>query len=171
LAVTLPQTASFRDAKGQTATVKFFVHAADEPTALTDAQAIVTALADAALTNAALQNAKGAYTTQPTVNTYGTNAVYETIEDKAMLTFETASGAIHRYQVPAPVAAIFLADDETVDPANAKVTALTAAMIGKACSEDGVLIASYIGGIRIRKKLKRKFNIFTLNPAETGPGE
>jgi len=166
---TYPQTVSYRDAKGQTSVMKFFVVAASAAVALTDAQAIVAALT--ALTNAAQGNAKGAYTTSPSTNVYGTNATYETVEDKAMLTYQTSTGQNHRYMVPAPLAAIFLADSETVDPSNGLVTALSAAMVGKAASGDGVLIASYVGGIRIRRKLKRKYNIYTLNPAETGPGE
>jgi len=149
--------------------VKFFVVAANAAAALTDAQAIVAALT--ALTNAAQQNAKGAFTSSPTANTYGTAATFQDVEDKAMLTYQTATGQNHRYQVPAPLAAIFLADAETVDSANGLVAALTAAMVGKGASADGVLISAYVGGIRIRKRLKRKFNIYTLNPAETGPGE
>lgn len=167
---TYPETVSYRDAKGQTAKTSFFVVAATPALALTAASTLVPLIT--ALTNAALQNAKGAYTTSPTVNSYGTNAVYETIEDKAQLTFQTATGAIHRYQIPAPKAAIFMADDETVDPANADVLALAAAFVAdQVASRDGSLIASFIGGIRVRRKFQRKFNIFTRNPAETGPGE
>jgi hypothetical protein len=167
---TYPETVSYRDAKGQTAKTSFFVVAATPAAALTAASTVVPLIT--ALTNAALQNAKGAYTTSPTVNTYGTNAVYETIEDKAQLTFQTATGAIHRYQIPAPKAAIFLADDETVDPANTDVAALATAFVAEqVASRDGSLIASFIGGIRVRRKFQRKFNIFTRNPAETGPGE
>jgi len=166
---TYPQTVSYRDAKGQTSVMKFFVVAASPAAALTDAQAIVAALT--ALTNCAQGNAKGAYTTSPTTNVYGANNEYPTVEDKAMLTYQTSTGQNHRYMVPGPLAAIFLTDLETVDPANTLVAALTTAMVGKAASGDGVLIASYVGGIRIRRKLKRKFNIYTLNPAETGPGE
>lgn len=166
---TFPQTVSYRDAKGQTSVMKFFVSAATAALALTAAENIVTALA--ALTNAAQNNAKGAYTTSPVTNAYGTDATFETVEDKAMLTYQTSTGQNHRYMVPAPLAAIFLADSETVDTANSLVAALTAVMVGHACSGDGVLLAGYVGGIRIRRKLKRKFNIYTLNPGETGPGE
>jgi len=48
---------------------------------------------------------------------------------------------------------------------------LVAAIVGDVASRDGVLIASYIGGIRLRRKMKRKFDIFTLNPTLDGPGE
>jgi len=170
-----PQTASFRDAKGQTAKTSFFVSAATPALALTAAEAIINLLTP--LSNASMNNAKGAYTTSPAENLYGVDVEYATIEDKAVMTFQTASGAIHRYQVPAPMGVgstlnMFLADGETVDSAQANVAAFTAAMVANhACSRDGSLIAAYIGGMRRRSKYQRKYNIFTLNPAESGPGE
>jgi hypothetical protein len=172
MAVTLPQTVTFRDKKGQTATVRFFVTAADEPTALTDAQGIVTDMA--ALSVAQLQSAKGAYTTQPSGVIYPTPAStekYQTVEDKAVFTFADAAGAIHRYQIPAPKIIIFQTDDETVDNSNGLVSTFKTDMLASGSDVHGIALTTYPGGVRIRKKLKRKFNIFTLNPAETGPGE
>lgn len=166
---TYPQSVTYRDDKGQTASVRMFVAAADEATALTDAQTIITAMN--ALTNAANDGARGAYTSSPTVHSYGANAEYETVEDKAQLSFQTSTGAIHRYQVPAPKTAIFLADGETVDPANGLVTTFAAAVVAAGASRDGAAISTFIGGIRVRRKFQRKFNIFTRNPALTGPGE
>lgn len=166
---TYPQSATYRDDKGQTATVRFFVTAADEAAALTSAQAIVTALS--ALTNAAFDGARGAYTSVPAAHAYGANATFESVEDKAMLTFQTEVGSMHRYQVPAPKEAIMLADGETVNPANGLVAAFAAALGAGGASRDGVAISDYIGGIRIRRRFQRRFNIFTLNPLLTGPGE
>lgn len=171
-----PETVTYRDDKGQTATMKFYVSAATAALALTAAQAIVDALDD--LTNCANNGARGAYTSSPTANAYGTNAEYETVEDKAQLTFQTASGALHRYQIPAPLASIFEADGETVktpdaggDAQQILLDTLVTAMVGDAASRDGVLLSSYIGGIRLRRRFRRRFNIFTLNPELTGPGE
>lgn len=164
------QTATYRDAKGQTAKTSFFVSAATPALALTAATAIVNLITP--LTNAHLNSAKGAYTTSPTANVYGTAAQYQSIEDKALLTFQTASGGIHRYQIPSPKVSIFMADEETVDPANTDVAAFAAAMItDQASSRDGSLITGFIGGIYIRRKFQRRFNIFTKDPSESGPGE
>lgn len=163
------QTATFRDDKGQTGVVRFFVTAATEDDARPLALAIVNAMA--ALSNASLDAAQGAYTRSPAPHTYGANAVYERIEDKANLTYQTASGAIHRYGIPAPKVAIFLADGETVDTANGLVATLTAALVAAGASRDGVAIDSFIGGILGRSPFRRRFNIFTLNPALAGPGE
>lgn len=166
---TYGQTFSFRDIKGQTSTVRMFIVGATPAAALADGIAIEAALA--ALSVASLGASKGAFTSSPAINTYGAAGAYDSVEDKAQLTYQTGTGAIHRYEIPAPLASIFLADDETVDPANGLVAALTAAMVGKASSRDGVLLGSYVGGIRTRTKMIRKFNIFTLNPQLTGPGE
>jgi hypothetical protein len=125
-----------------------------------------------ALTNCVLVNAKGTYTTSPTTNGYGTSAEFDTVEDKAVMTFVTATGALHRYQIPAPKVALFLADKETIDPAQADVAAYFAAIIAnKVSSRDGSLITAFIGGTRLRRKLERRFNIYTKNPQLTTIGE
>lgn len=169
MAVVYGQSYTFSDSKGQVSTERMFIGAADDATAATDAHDILTALQ--ALTNATLYNAKGAYNTAPGPHTYGTTAEYETIEDKAMMVFQTDTGAIHRYLVPAPKSAIFLTDKETVDPTNGLVTTYVTAMLAAAVSRDGTAMNAFIGGVRLRKKLQRRFNIFTKNPALSGPGE
>lgn len=164
------ESVSYRDSKGEVSRISFYVSAATAAAALTAATNVVNLIA--ALTNAAFNNAKGAYTSSPAQNVYGTTAEYETSEDKAVLQFQTSTGAIHKYMVPAPKAAIFLADRETVDSAQADVAALTAAFVtNQVCSRDGALITAFIGGTRLRRKLRRKFNIYTRNPQLTGPGE
>jgi hypothetical protein len=164
------ETVTLRDDKGNIAQTRFFVSASTPALALTAATNVVNLITP--LSNAALQNAKGAYTTSPTAQSYGTAAEFDTCEDKAVLTFITATGSIHRYQIPAPKVAIFLADKETVDPANSDIAAFTAAVISnQVCSRDSSLITAYIGGIRRRAKFNRRLNIFTKNPALTGPAE
>lgn len=173
---TFPQSVTYRDAKGQTAVMKFYVVNATTAGAYTAAQAAIAAINP--LTNCAENGAQGAYTRSPVPNTYGDPSTYETVEDKAQLTFQTATGAIHRYMIPAPIEDMFLADGETVKSPDAGGDAqqvllqdLVDAFVGDVASRDGVTINSYIGGIRLRRKLKRRFNIFTLNPQLTGPGE
>jgi len=173
---TYPQTVTYRDDKGQTATMRFYIVNATPAGALAAGSALVNALDD--LTNGANDGARGAYTSSPTVHSYGANANFESVEDKAMLTFQTATGAIHRYMIPCPIEAMFMADGETVktpdsggDAQQVLLDTLVNAIVGDVASRDGVLIASFIGGIRLRRKMKRKFDIFTLNPSLDGPGE
>lgn len=167
---TFPQTVTYRDARGETTRVSFFIVAATEALASTAAQVVIPLLD--ALTNAANQGSRGAYSTSPSPVSYGATAQFESSEDKAMVAFTTNTGALHRYQVPAPKAAIFLADLETVNPAQADVAAFTAAVIAQGVSSrDGADITTFIGGIRIRKKLRRRVNIYTLAPNLTIPAE
>jgi hypothetical protein len=167
---TYPQAFTYRDDKGNVARVSMFVTAAD----LAAAAAAMTTLQplQTALSNCVLVNAKGPYTTSPAAAGYGANAEYETVEDKAVMTFVTASGALHRYQIPAPKSALFLADGETIDPANATVAAYTAGVIAQlVSSRDGSDITAYIGGVRIRRKLQKRTNIYTLAPNLTIPAQ
>jgi hypothetical protein len=173
---TYPQTYSFRDAKGQTSTMRMWIVNATDAGAKTAGVAVRTALD--ALTNAAPGPASGADSTAPAPNAYGTSAQYANIEDKALLTFQTATGAIHRYQLPAPIVGAFEADQETVKVPNGAGDAqqillqnLVTAMVGNVSSRDASLLASFIGGIYIRRRFKRKFNIFTKDPDLDGPGE
>lgn len=167
---TFPESFGFRDVKGQTARMSLFCTDTTAALALTDMTNVYNLLA--ALTFAAVGPAKGAYTTSPTTNAYGTASEYQNIEEKAVFTFQTATGALHRYQLPCPKAAIFLADKETIDPANTDVAAFTAAVIAnKVSSRDGSLITAFVGGVLARRKMQRRFNIYTKNPQLTTPGE
>lgn len=163
---TFPEAFTYRDDKGNIARVSVYVTdttLALSATDMSNLSALITPI-----TNAVLTNAKGPFTTSPAAVGYGANADYEACEDKAVLTFVTSTGALHRYQVPAPKAAIFLADGETVDAANTDVAALVAGVIAnKVSSRDGALITAFIGGTRARRKLNRRLNIYTKNPQLT----
>lgn len=167
---TFPEAFTYRDDKGNTARVSYFVTDSTLALAATDMSNL--APLQLALTNAVLATAKGPYTTSPAAAGYGANADFEACEDKAVMTFVTSTGALHRYQIPAPKSAIFLADGETVDPANTDVAAYTAGVIAnKVSSRDGALITAFIGGTRARRKLNRRLNIYTKNPQLTTPAE
>jgi hypothetical protein len=163
------QSYTFRDAKGNTARVSFYVTGATATLQATAANNIFVTLTP--LTNAAFQSSSGPETAAPTEVIYGTNSEYANAEDKAIFTFQAANGSIHRLQVPAPIAAIFQADGETVDPANAAVVAFVAAFIANAVTSAGGAIGFGANGTRIRRKMHRRFSIFTKDPALTGPGE
>lgn len=169
---TYPQTATYRDAKGNTSVVKFFVTAADAATASTDAQAVLTAMD--ALTNCHRDSSKGAFTSQPGNSVTPARIAtekYETVEDKALLSYEIAAGSIHRYMIPGPKIALFLNDDQTVDSTNAALGTLNTAVLVAVSAASGELMVQYDGGIRIRRKLKRKVNIKVLSANLAAPAE
>jgi hypothetical protein len=74
---------------------------------------------------------------------------YQSVPDAAVLTFATALPSLVYLTIPAPQAAIFLADQETVDPT--KIAVLAAAVIGTVIDSSGNVVTSYIGGVRRRQ--------------------
>lgn len=162
-------TATFRDAKGNTSKITFFVDGSVSANAAATAMSNVLA-ATTPLTNAVLQSATGPFLVAQQEVVYGTNSTYATIEDKAVFTFQTATGALHRPQIPAPKAALFQADGETIDNSNALVIAYVAEIIADTVTRDGEAIGFGANGTRVRRKTHRRFGNFTKNPALTGPG-
>jgi hypothetical protein len=166
----LKEVLTYRDAKGNTARVSYYVASSGtQATQATAAAAVSTSIT--ALSNAVLQAAIGPATSVRQEVVYGTNSEFPTVEDKAVFTFQTADGAIHRFQIPAPQSAIFLSDGETVDPANTAVVTFTSAVIANCVDVHGTVIGFGAFGTRIRRKMHRKLNIFIKNPALSGPGE
>lgn len=161
------QTATFRDARGFTATTRFFVTGADSAGLATAAQAVLTPMA--ALSTLAFQSSHGPDSTPPNEALYPTPATYSDVEDKAVFVFQTAAGGFHRYRIPGPKSAIFLADGRTVDPANALVVAYAAAVIANVVDADGNAVAFGPTGSRTRSRTKRKLGSLTKNPQLTTP--
>jgi len=166
----LPQSVTFRDAKGHTAVMRCYVNNDSVP-ANERTRGLDFANDVAALSNAVVESAKGPYTTISSPASYGAAAVYASVEDKAVLTFQDANGGLHRFAVPAPKASIFLADGETVDPANTDIVALETQVISELKTRDGVGFIGMPGGIRKRVKIRRKETIFTLDPTLSIPDE
>jgi len=79
----------------------------------------------------------------------GTSATgsYQSVKVSAQLTFQTASGSFLRLTIPAPSVGIFLADHETVDPANLSVIAIVAACIGTLSDAGGNVAVLFVGGV------------------------
>jgi hypothetical protein len=156
----------FRDAKGQTAKLRTIIGDTTLAAVTTDQVSLKALLV--AVSNATVRLVSQDH---PSVS-YGAASVYQDVEDKAQLVFTDTLGYMHRYQIPAPKAAGFDTDGETVLASEtnmaALITALTTYTYGRT-SDTAPLV--YIGGIRIRRRFQRKFNIITKNPAETGPGE
>lgn len=170
---TVLQTFNFRDSRGMTGSVRLWLTS----DSATDTNDLITPFITAleALTNAHMTSSRGSAGDTPEFG-YGSDAQYAPIEDKASLTYFTARAQRHTYRIPAPKAAIFMSDEQTVNPANSLVVAFNTAILDTVTSAffsdaQGNPLTGYVGGIRTRSKLRRKFTIFTLNPAESGPGE
>lgn len=132
-------------------------------------------------------DARGPFTpqAQPWSGTFNSTGDYFSVEDKMTLNFITATGAIHRVQIPAPLRSLFLADQETVDKLNVTTSqfvadvlqatynaiAPRAAILRPACDRDGVVLVKFIGGFRLRRKMQRKVNIYTLSANLDEPAE
>jgi len=158
----------FRDAKGQVAKVRIIIGAATPAAIETDA-------ADFTTKSQAVSNAHVYQTVDPApINkrTYGTSAEYNTVEDKMQLTFTDTVGNLHRFEIPAPKSASFLADQETVNPAQTDVAALVTAIGTYVYGRyNDTAPLAYVGGVRVRRKLQRKMNIFVKDPTLTEPAE
>lgn len=114
---------------------------------------------------------------------YGVQAQYNNVEDKARLSFLAASRLRSTsLQVPAPLLALFFSagagtggDEETVNPANAQVVALLAAMTTISNSAavtagpfDDLIHSLVLGKLR-RVKARRKIGRWTKDPTGTIP--
>jgi len=152
----------FRDAKGNTAKMTVKIGDADHATTVADLNTLVGHLA--AASNAHVQS--GLDTTNNF--TYGTNAEFPNVEDKAVLTFKDASGGLHRFAIPAPKLAIFDTDGETIKPSvTAIANVITDFQTFVYASNTATSALVYVGGFRQRRKLHRKITIFTLDPTLT----
>jgi hypothetical protein len=167
----LKESTTWRDVKGNTARVSYYVSSGGtNATQATAAAAVQTAIIP--LTNCAFQSAIGPATSaaQP-VAFPSPSTPFTSVEDKAVFVFQDASGAYHRFQIPAPLLSIFLADEETVDDSNADVIAFNTAVITNVKNAFGDAMIDFNGAIRLRRKLRRKLNINVKDPSLTGPGE
>lgn len=88
----------------------------------------------------------------------GAPGTYDSIEDKAMLEFISEStGQLYLTQIPGPISADFMADEETVDPAATHIAALIAELSANESPKSGVAKdLVYVKGYRRRAKTRRK---------------
>lgn len=126
----------------------------------------------ATLSNGAIARYNGVIGRQTTLS-YGGTGTYVNAEDKARFTWQTVEPTsppvavgLLRLEIPAPKSANFLADQETVDPNQAAVDAFLDllespdASGGFVSSKTGKLVATFIGGVRIRRRFQRKITIY-----------
>jgi hypothetical protein len=175
--------AIYRDVRGHVARVSFTM-GGDSGVLTSDtdfrvqAQAVVTALN--AMTNAKQVGGIGILDAPTDPSQYGVSADYANVETKARLSF-LGSDRLRSttLSVPAPLVAIFFSggtgDRETIDPANALVLALKAAMIGATNSATVTLgatpntIHSLVIGRLVRAKVQRKIGKWTKDPTGVIP--
>lgn len=173
------QTVTYRDAKGNTARMTFFINQNGAGAAPVQTLALNVVTAIDALTNAALQSAMGPYDVLGVAQYGAAPADFQTAENKARLTYQDASGGIHRLSIPAPILAMFLPDHQTVDPANSALVTLNGLLTSASApasgtpyvsTRNGLFLANYLGGVFAQTKLRRKLTILVLN-AELDPSQ
>lgn len=151
---------TFRDAKGNTVKMRMIVGGATAAAVETSCNSLVTAMH-------AISNAFVTRPENPARDyTYGADSAFASVEDKARFTFRNPVGALSRYELPAPKLTIFDNDQETVDETNTDVETWIALM-------QSVVYSSYldtaplalIGGLRARRRMHRRANIFVLTPS------
>lgn len=115
-------------------------------------QTIVTSAAGAGAIWAAAQAASQAQVQMTWESALGapvgaaTAGNYQSNKMSAQLVFQTAAGSNLRLTIPAPSLGIFLADGQTVDPANALVLAIVASCIGSLSDAAGNVAVTFVGG-------------------------
>jgi hypothetical protein len=196
LATGVKQIYTIRDHKGNTARMVVYLSSGYNPTS---GNAAATALGadiyamqtgdtklqpDGVTPNVQGQGYFTSYA-QPWEGAFNSSGNYLTIEDKAVLVFQDTAGAVHRYQLPAPLESIFFADQETVDPTQVVVSQFIADMVHATFNSitpqtatlhpvegaDGTPLLKYVGGYRKRVKMRRRTNIFLKDPTLGIPEE
>ena len=178
------QSYTFRDAKGYTWTLKHHISYSDATsTDIANARTVAGAIGNALngagpgvlpLTNGAIQKVTGPWSEDDYPLAYGTSAQYLNSEDKLMVAFYDAKGAIHRFGIGSPVVAAFLADQETgkgsqlVDFVNAMTTAVGSAF---ACTKSGLAFSSAVGSVLVRRRQRRKTTLVSKSANLDEPGE
>lgn len=157
-------SATLRDAKNQTSVVRWYASGAVDEFGAN--AAITAALIDAA-SNCSMDGFTGSPPVAPVAGS--SSGKWIDVEDKGVVVIQTASGAIHKIEVPAPVDGFFLPDGETMNGAGPG-QALGLNYIALNTTRDGIGFASVVGGYRARVKLQRRFNVRTRDPQLTGQG-
>jgi hypothetical protein len=170
------QTFTFRDAKGNTASMRFWLNDAASVVnpPVVNAQDLASTLRTAlvAASNAAYQASSGPLSEHGTAAYGATGAQYQDVPMKGTFVFQDTAGRLHRYALPAPKIALFKADQQTIDPANALVIAVKTALLATQdgtffCSPDGTALHDFMGGVWQGRKIRRKLNILVLDPTLT----
>lgn len=169
------QSAGYTDAKGFKGRVKYFVSYDNDGDGVSVSGAFVTALS--ACTNAVLSSAPGIGGELTISGSYGTNATYANITDVLVLEAIDSAGSIHRFSIPAPKAALFLADQVAADFSNTDLAALVNVIVNGddnpyfISTRSGLQFSSVPVGSRVRKRNRKRITGFTKNGALSGPAQ
>ena len=179
----VPQSVTFRDAKGYPWTMRTWISFSDADAAHRDAayttgDLIVSALIGAGpgtlpLTNGILQSASGPFGWS--VNkAYGTAAQSLNAEDKLMVALLDTAGVIHRFGIGSPVIAAFLADQETGKGSQLVdfIAAMTTISTGSfACTKEGIPFTGAVTSLLVRRRQRRKVSLLSKSSNLDEPGE
>jgi hypothetical protein len=81
---------------------------------------------------------------------------YNLTTDTAVLIFQTGAGTGVRVVIPGPMNSIFGANSSVVDPTNASVAALIAAVIGTLGDAGGNVVTAYVSGIKSSRRSEQE---------------
>lgn len=163
-----PQSYSYRDLKGKTAWIRIWIGAGNQANAIVQAQNIGTALN--AISNAAFQNARGGWTSSPTVPSYGGSGQYADCDDRLDMIWATNAGGQFHLTIPAPIVGAFLPDAETMSFTGTSVgNLITVIQANNLRTRDDNHILTCLGGSYKRRNLHRRFGLFLKNPQLTTP--
>lgn len=87
--------------------------------------------------------------------TPASSAPYPLVIDTAVLNFVTSVGSPVRVVIPSPVAAIFGTGGDVVDPTNALVLAVIAAVTGFLGDAGGNLVTTYLQGAKASRRVEQ----------------
>lgn len=174
--VTALQSVAMRDARGHVGKFRYwYQYDQADPTGQSDAinRVLIVNAAIAACSNAAIIAYNGLGSEQFSPLFYGASAQFENAEDKARMVFlavdDDVAPALYTLwtiEIPAPKAALFYADLETVNSAATLTAQFITAMLtadgagGHPVTKSGLLIAQFVGGYRRRRKMQRKLTIY-----------
>lgn len=153
---------TFRDSQGRVAPYRSYVNVleANLQTVVNNYKALLQPISNASVET---------FLDPPNAAVYGTNAEFPSVQDKAVFTFQDGHGGLHRYQVPAPVLAIFMADGITINIANTDVANYVSGVLAAITDRFGNPMTHFVGGLRQRRKLPRRNNLFILAPDDASP--
>jgi len=160
---------AFRDARGFLYYERFYTQAADPATAAGQATAFFALIFP--LSNADAEKGTGVLLLPTYPASRGSTDPYSSGTVKLVLVFQDAYGDAHRFQLPSPKAALFLADGLTLDQTQTPfVNFLAGIAANNIVSRDGVGLITFLGGFRKIGKQKRKLTQDVLAPSLANQG-
>ena len=159
----------FRDSRGFLYTVRFYTLADDAPTAA--AQATAFAAAFESLSNADFEKGTGCLLVPQVPASRGGLGTYASGTMKAVLVWQDEYGDVHRYRLPAPSSAIFLADGITINQAYGPMATALAAFVSQHIGgRSNVAVSDFLGGYLRAGKQRRRLTQDILAPSLANQG-